>query len=88
MATTAQSAIAVIGIDIGKNSFHVIGLDGRGAFVLRQMVARPARGPFRQYVCVPDRLGILKAPTAGAWGTWGTREPLLARALPREKLAV
>ena len=30
MAATAQSAIAVIGIDIGKNSFHVVGLDGRG----------------------------------------------------------
>ena len=36
MAATAQSAIAVIGIDIGKNSFHVVGLDGRGAIVLRQ----------------------------------------------------
>jgi hypothetical protein len=37
MAATAQSAIAVIGIDIGKNSFHVVGLDGRGAIVLRQL---------------------------------------------------
>ena len=36
MAATAQSAIAVIGIDIGKNSFHVVGLDDRGAIVLRQ----------------------------------------------------
>jgi hypothetical protein len=27
MAATAQSAIAVIGIDIGKNSFHVVGPD-------------------------------------------------------------
>src|SRR6476661_7659670 len=36
MAATAQSAIAVIGIDIGKNSFHVVGLDGRGAIVLRE----------------------------------------------------
>jgi hypothetical protein len=26
MAATAQSAIAVIGMDIGKNSFHVVGL--------------------------------------------------------------
>ena len=26
MATTAQSAIAVIGMDIGKNSFNVVGL--------------------------------------------------------------
>ena len=38
MAATAQSAIAVIGIDIGKNSFHVVGLDGRGAIVLRLRV--------------------------------------------------
>ena len=30
MATTAQSAIAVIGIDIGKNSFHVVGLEFPG----------------------------------------------------------
>src|SRR6476660_8594549 len=36
MAATSQSAIAVIGIDIGKNSFHVVGLDHRGAIVLRQ----------------------------------------------------
>jgi hypothetical protein len=36
MAATAQSAIAVIGIDIGKNSFHIAGLDGRGAIVLRR----------------------------------------------------
>src|ERR1700751_1794540 len=29
-------AIAVIGIDIGRNSFHVVGQDQRGAIVLRQ----------------------------------------------------
>src|SRR5512136_3241140 len=40
MAAKAQSAIAVIGIDIGKNSFHVVGLDGRGAIVLRQKWSR------------------------------------------------
>ncbi len=28
--------IAVVGVDIGKNSFHVVGLDARGAIVLRQ----------------------------------------------------
>jgi transposase len=32
--------IAVIGIDIGKNSFHVVGLDQRGAIVLRQKWSR------------------------------------------------
>ena len=40
MAATAQSAIAVIGIDIGKNSFHIVGLDHRGAIVLRQKWSR------------------------------------------------
>ena len=34
------TAIAVIGIDIGKNSFHVVGLDARGAIVLRQRWSR------------------------------------------------
>jgi transposase len=33
-------AIAVIGIDIGKNSFHVVGQDQRGAIVLRQKWSR------------------------------------------------
>jgi transposase len=35
-----NSAIAVIGIDIGKNSFHVVGHDKRGAIVLRQKWSR------------------------------------------------
>ena len=35
MAATARGAIALIGIDIGKNSFHVVGLDGRGAISSR-----------------------------------------------------
>ena len=35
MSETAHTAIAVVGIDIGKNSFYVVGLDGRGAIVLR-----------------------------------------------------
>ena len=36
MSEKLNSVIAVVGIDIGKNSFHVVGLDGRGAIVLRQ----------------------------------------------------
>jgi transposase len=30
----------VIGIDVGKNSFHVVGLDDCGAIVLRQKWSR------------------------------------------------
>ena len=40
MSEKLNSAIAVIGIDIGKNSFHVVGHDRRGAFVLRQKWSR------------------------------------------------
>jgi transposase len=32
--------VAVIGIDIGKNTFHLVGLDKRGAIVLRTKVSR------------------------------------------------
>ena len=39
-ATTAQNAIAVVGIDIGKNSFHIVALDDRGLIVLRQKWSR------------------------------------------------
>ena len=40
MPETSHRAIAVVGIDIGKNSFHVVGLDERGAMVLRQKWSR------------------------------------------------
>jgi transposase len=40
MPSTAQTAIAVVGIDIGKNSFHIVGLDDRGAIVLRPKWSR------------------------------------------------
>jgi transposase len=33
-------SIVVIGIDIGKNSFHIVGQDRRGALVLRQKWSR------------------------------------------------
>src|SRR3974390_2830565 len=40
MPATVPTATAVIGIDIGKNSFHIGGLDDRGAIVLRQKWSR------------------------------------------------
>jgi transposase len=40
MAEKCKIAIAVMGIDIGKNSLHVIGLDARGAIALRQKWSR------------------------------------------------
>jgi transposase len=40
MPATAHTAIAVVGIDIGKNSFHIVGHDERDAIVLRQKWSR------------------------------------------------
>ena len=47
MSQTLIAEFAVVGIDIGKNSFHIVGHDERGAIVLRQkwsrgQVERPA----------------------------------------------
>ena len=56
MSQKLNSAIAVIGIDIGKNSFQIVGHDQRGAIVLRQKwsrgqvantVRQPAAAPIR-----------------------------------------
>ena len=40
MSQTLNTVIAIIGIDIGKNSFHAVGHDARGAIVLRQKWSR------------------------------------------------
>ena len=40
MSTKSTVTVATMGIDIGKNSFHVVGLDERGAIVLRQKWSR------------------------------------------------
>jgi len=40
MSHKLNSEIAVIGIDIGKNSFHVVGCDDRGTIMLRQKWSR------------------------------------------------
>ena len=37
MSQNLNSTIAVTGIDIDKNSFHIVGLDNRGAIALRQL---------------------------------------------------
>jgi transposase len=40
MSNRSTPVVATMGIDIGKNSFHVVGLDPRGAIVLRQKWSR------------------------------------------------
>ncbi len=37
---TASGIVTTMGIDIGKNTFHLIGMDARGAIALRQKLSR------------------------------------------------
>ena len=69
MSEKLNSAIAVIGIDIGKNSFHLVGLDKRGAIVLRQKWSRGQ---------VEVRLANLSRAMRQARGVWITPEILFA----------
>lgn len=40
MGETVKNAVAVVGTDIGKNSFNMAGVDRRGAIVLRPRWSR------------------------------------------------
>jgi transposase len=40
MTRQATDQVMTIGIDIGKNSFHLIGLDGAGNIVLHRKMSR------------------------------------------------
>ena len=40
MPRQCKDTVAVIGIDIGKNTFHLVGLNKRGAIVLRLKLSR------------------------------------------------
>jgi len=47
MSQQINTRVFFVGIDIGKNSFHVVGQDARGEIVLRQEWSRAAlfQGP-------------------------------------------
>jgi hypothetical protein len=63
MSKTPNTAVAVIGIDIGKNSFHVVGHDARGAIVLWQKRSSMCTG--RQTRGSADQKNQLAAKVAG-----------------------
>ncbi len=46
MSQQLSMTSAVIGVDIGKNSFHIVDLDQRGAIVLRQKWSMGQIRPF------------------------------------------
>jgi hypothetical protein len=72
MSQTPNSAIAAIGIDIGKNAFHVVGHDARGAIVLRQKWSR----------CQVERQGVRLAHRSGVTRHYGLSHDGLTSAPP------
>ena len=69
----AADDIVTIGIDIGKNSFHLIGLDKRGAIVIRIKLSRRQLG--RRLANIPRCLIGMEA-CAGAHHLRRTLEAL------------
>ena len=58
MSQILNIAIAVVGIDIGKNSFHVVWPgQARCDRTAAEVVARADRGATCQHAAVPDRHG-------------------------------
>ena len=63
MSQELNSAVAVIGIDIDKNSFHIVGHDQRGAIMLRQ---KWSRGQVEMRLAINDRRWSLPSRTIKA----------------------
>jgi hypothetical protein len=69
-------AVTTIGIDMGKNTLHLVGLDSLGAIVLRERVSR---GRITSKACptLPNWHRSRDGNTlrcSGACGTWPRRE--------------
>ena len=61
MSQKLDTSTAVIGIDIGKNSFHIVGQNRRGAIVLRQ---KWSRGQVEARVAICRRVGSAWRPAS------------------------
>jgi transposase len=66
--------ISVLGIDIAKLVFHVVGMNESGHVVLRKRIARSALLHF--IATLPPALIGVAAPTAQAWGHVAPRRSL------------
>jgi hypothetical protein len=68
--------IATIGIDLGKNTFHLVGLDERGAIVLQQKISRGQLERRRGQCSYRQRK---KAARVAASGQLGRKRPRRAQ---------
>ena len=61
MSRTHDTTVAVVGIDIGKNSFHIVGHDQRGAIVLKTLLPRAPNMAERRLVDYAPLLNLILA---------------------------
>ena len=81
MSNKSKPTVATMGIDIGKNAFHVVGLDQRRAIVLRQKWSRGQEESRGARTCaLPHRHGGVRwraspqhSPGLPCWQAWGWR---------------
>jgi hypothetical protein len=71
--TTSLEAVATIGIDIGKNAYHLISLDKMGARPAPEVVAQPDQRSARQHAALPDRHGGVRWGASPESATQGVR---------------
>ena len=73
----------IVGIDLGKNWFHLIGLDGRGATVLRRKVNRVQ---LAEYAATAPRcvIAMESCPGSQYWGRAFTQAGHEVRLLPAQ----
>jgi hypothetical protein len=67
MSQKHNPALAVIGVDIGKNSLHTVGLDQRGHRTAAEVVTRPGGNTARQIHQMNSRVDWSHA----VWGSAG-----------------
>ena len=71
----------MVGIDIGKNSFYVVGIDQRGAILLRQKCRVASWTHHCKHAAVPDHFGrklqaqIRARNSPGRWDVTNKKEP-------------
>jgi hypothetical protein len=79
MSQTPNTAMAVIGIDIGKNSFHVVGHDARGAIASTALRIHCQRGNDFCSICDSSLWTDWMKPLADSGWFCGVSAPRCAR---------
>src|SRR6266542_2140490 len=91
MRTSQKTAgiITTIGIDLGKNTFHLIGFDQRGAIILQQKVSRGQLERRLANIPLPDRHGSLfgfpshRPAVASCWSRCASDPGAIREAVPQ-----